>query len=651
MKRALSSFATLLLRFVLVAAAALGLAPAAMAQSTVTVSQTTTGTINNTTTCTAPLVRNFNVTNTFTVADVNIGILVTHTWRGDLQITLQSPNGTRVQLVNGDINNINGDNFNVLLDDAAAQVVNTDPPTGNHGTTAPPYQNTFRPNNPLTAFNGGPSNGTWRLEICDLFPSADNGSFRRADLTLTSVPPNFADLSLSKTVIGAAPVSGGSVTWRLTVNNRTGSTQQANGVAVTDNLPAGFVFTSASGTGSFDPATGVWTVGSVPVGQSRSIDITGTINASAGAVITNTAEITASSAPDSDSTPGNGVTTEDDYATVSFTVAGARVAGVPPALSCPAGTVFFDWDPLTWTPGSTNNSYPLSTLGSIGFSLTNPGVWLNNAGLGGQSPNLQTVIDGGVPGQRTLVQLVDLPNISSRVVTTIALPQVMQGAQFSLYDVDFGANQFADAVTVEGRLAGATVLPVLTNGVANYTIANSAFGDGVADNDSADGTVVVTFNSPIDTIIIRYGNHSLAPADPGQQAIAVSDITLCHPVTTLNVTKTSTVLSDPVNGTTNPKAMPGALVQYCVTVTNSGTVAATTVIATDTLPAGTTYVAGSLRSGTTCANANTVEDDNNSGADESDPFGASHAAGTVIGIAPNLPASQTFAFRFQATID
>ena len=422
-------------------------------------------------------------------------------------------------------------------------------------------------------------------------------------------------------------------------------------MAVTDTLPAGFVFASASGTGAFNPATGVWTVGSVPVGQSRSIDITGTVNASAGAVITNTAEITASSVPDSDSTPGNGITTEDDYAAVSFTVAGTRVAGVPPALSCPAATVFFDWDPLTWTPGSTNNSYPLSTLGSIGFSLTNPGVWLNNAGLGGQSPNLQTVVNGGVLGQQTLVQLVDLPDVSSRVVTTIALPQVMQGAQFSLYDVDFGASQFADAVTVEGRLAGATVLPVLTNGVANYTIANSAFGDGVANNDSADGTVVVTFNSPIDTIIIRYGNHSLAPANPGQQAIAVSDIILCHPVTTLNVSKTSTVLSDPVNGTTNPKAMPGALVQYCVTVTNSGTVAATTVIATDTLPAGTSYVAGSLRSGTTCASANTVEDDNNSGADESDPFGASHTTGTVIGIAPNLPASQTFAFRFQATID
>lgn len=640
--------AALVARCLLLIAAAGGFSTAAMAQTSVTVSQTTTGNINNTTTCTTPLVRNFNVTSAFTVTDVDIGVLITHTRRGDLRITLQSPNGTRVQLVNGPGTGTTGDNFNVLLDDAATQVVNTDSPTRNHGTSAPPYQNTYAPNNAFSAFNGGPSNGTWRLEICDLVPSSQNGSFRRADLTLTAP---FADLSLAKTIVGSVPASGGSLTWRLSVTNSASSTQAANSVVVTDLLPAGIVFTSASGTGSYDPVTGQWTVGSIPIGQTRSIDIIGVVNASAGAQITNTAEITSSSVTDSDSTPGNGNTAEDDYASSSFTVAGARVAGVPPALSCPAGTVLFDWDPLVWTAGSTSNSYPLSTLGSISFSLTNPGLWLNNASLGGQSPNLQNVVNGGVTGQNTLIQLVDLPDLSARVVTTIALPKVMQGARFSLYDVDFGASQFADTVTVEGRLAGATVLPVLTNGVANYVIANSAFGDAAAGNNSADGTVVVTFNDPIDTIIIRYGNHSTAPANPGQQAIALTDITFCHPVTTLEVSKMSTVVSDPVNGTTNAKAMPGALVRYCITVANTGTVSATTVIATDTLPGDVTFAANSLRTGTSCASATTVEDDNGSGGDESDPYGASHSAGTVIGIAANLPDGQTFAFQFDATVN
>lgn len=642
---------SLIVRLALLLLAAIGFAPAAMAQSAVTVSNTTTGTINNTTTCTSPLVRNFSVTSTFTVADVNIGILATHSYRGDMQITLQSPNGTRVQIVNGEINSIDGNNFNVLLDDAATQVVNTDAASGNHSTTAPPYQNTFRPNNALSAFNGGPMNGTWRLEICDLFPSSDNGAFQRADLTLQPMPANIADLSLTKTLIGATPTSGGNVTWRLAVTNSGTSSQSASGVAVTDTLPDGFVFTSASGTGTFNAATGVWTVGAIGIGQTRTIDITGSINASAGATITNSAEVTSSSVLDPDSTPGNGITTEDDYATHSFVVAGARVAGVPPVLSCPAGTVVFDWDPLTWTPGSTSNSYPLSTLGSVAYSLTNPGVWVNNATYGGQSPALQSVANGGFTGQRGLMLLANQANRSAVVTATVTLPNVMQGAQFRVFDVDFAAGQFADRLVIEGRLAGATVLPTLTNGVSNYTISNTAYGDGASADASADGNIVVTFSGPIDTIIFRYGNHSAAPVDPGQQGIILGDVTYCHPTTTLDVQKTSTVLSSPIAGATNPKAIPGSVMEYCVTVTNSGTVPATAVTATDTLPAGVTYVAGSLTTGNTCATATTAEDDNNTGADETNPFGASFNAGTATGTAPSLAAGATFAFKMRATVN
>jgi uncharacterized repeat protein (TIGR01451 family) len=239
----------------------LAFAQPVMAQSTSTFSNTTTGTVNGTNTCAAPLVRNFSVGSNFSIADVNIGILTTHTWRGDLQFTLQSPSGTRVQLTNGDTQNTSGDNFNVLLDDSAAQLVNTDSPTGNHSTSAPPYQNTFRPRNLLSAFNGENSAGTWRLEICDLFPSADNGSFRRADLYLTSAPSNYADLSLTKVLVGSPPVQGGTATWRLTVTNEAISPSTANNVVVRDTFPGGFSFSSSSGDGSFNSTTRDWSVG------------------------------------------------------------------------------------------------------------------------------------------------------------------------------------------------------------------------------------------------------------------------------------------------------------------------------------------------------------------------------------------------------
>ncbi|MBU6206349.1 MAG: DUF11 domain-containing protein [Alphaproteobacteria bacterium] len=71
----------------------------------------------------------------------------------------------------------------------------------------------------------------------------------------------------------------------------------------------------------------------------------------------------------------------------------------------------------------------------------------------------------------------------------------------------------------------------------------------------------------------------------------------------LSVTKLVTVLSDPINGTTSPKNIPGATEHYCITLSNTGTMPATNVGANDPLPTNVTFVAGSLLGGTTCANA------------------------------------------------
>jgi uncharacterized repeat protein (TIGR01451 family) len=52
----------------------------------------------------------------------------------------------------------------------------------------------------------------------------------------------------------------------------------------------------------------------------------------------------------------------------------------------------------------------------------------------------------------------------------------------------------------------------------------------------------------------------------------------------LTVDKTSTVISDPINNTTDPKAIPGAIVEYTITVTNAaGAATATSITVTDSL--------------------------------------------------------------------
>lgn len=62
----------------------------------------------------------------------------------------------------------------------------------------------------------------------------------------------------------------------------------------------------------------------------------------------------------------------------------------------------------------------------------------------------------------------------------------------------------------------------------------------------------------------------------------------------LTVTKTATVISDPIS-ISNPKAIPGAVIQYSILVTNtSTTTGANAVTVGDNIPANTTFVPGSI---------------------------------------------------------
>lgn len=113
----------------------------------------------------------------------------------------------------------------------------------------------------------------------------------------------------------------------------------------------------------------------------------------------------------------------------------------------------------------------------------------------------------------------------------------------------------------------------------------------------------------------------------------------------LTVSKTSKLISDPFNLTTNPKAIPGAVIEYCVAVSNgAGGVTATNVEVTDVLSADTTYdgTFGIFVDGT-------VDGSNECQADGTP--GGGHAAGTVTGSLSDIAAAQTRTLYFRATIN
>lgn len=591
--------------------------------------------------CPATVNRTFSVGSSYEVGDVDIGILLDHTYRRDLEITLTSPTGTIVTLM--DFVGGGANNLNVRFDDEAtggtiASHTSSDPLT-------PIYNSTKIPQNSLSAFDGEDAQGTWTLRICDQ-QGIDVGSFRQADLYITQLPP-FADLSLTKS-FGATSSNSG--TYSLSVTNSTISALTATGVTVSDTLPSGVSLTGISGTGTY--SGGVWTLGTaIAPGQTVSIELSVTITATSG-TITNSAEIRSSTAFDSDSTPNNGVTSEDDYASVSFT-AGTRLPGYVPPLTnvCPiSNQLQFSWgSPTTWNPsGSLYETYTVTGIGEIEFTIAEPPGGFTNS-----TPEITTSnTGGGAAGTRALYFFMNNGNETHSSSTTLELPTAVPGLQFTIFDIDFGNNQFTDMVTVTGEFDGATVLPTLSNNTANYISGNSAIGDGSSSGTQEFGNVVVTFTSPVDSVTIVYGNYQpTTPTSSGNQAMSIHDFTFCKPETTISITKLSEVLNDPISPADKWKRIPDATVQYCLFISNSGSGTAENVTVTDNLVGSFTYIAESMNSGANCDSANTFEDDDSSDGTETDDITASIAGSTITVTAEKIGPTDNFALTFRVTID
>lgn len=79
----------------------------------------------------------------------------------------------------------------------------------------------------------------------------------------------------------------------------------------------------------------------------------------------------------------------------------------------------------------------------------------------------------------------------------------------------------------------------------------------------------------------------------------VDDLCFSSAPPDIDVQKSSVIISDPVNGTTNPKAIPGAIIRYTITVENTGAGVPDggTLVVTDELPADTTMFVGNLGGG------------------------------------------------------
>ncbi|MEV8629662.1 hypothetical protein [Streptomyces sp. NPDC051079] len=110
-----------------------------------------------------------------------------------------------------------------------------------------------------------------------------------SDEAVTVVRP-AADLDVTKAADDTTVTVGQTVAYRVSVHNAGPS--PATGVTVTDRLPDGLVFLSADASrGTYDPGTGQWSVGDLPVGGRATLTLRA--KATRTGLITNTASVTA----------------------------------------------------------------------------------------------------------------------------------------------------------------------------------------------------------------------------------------------------------------------------------------------------------------------------------------------------------------------
>ena len=179
--------------------------------------------------------------------------------------------------------------------------------------------------------------------------------------------------------------------------------------------------------------------------------------------------------------------------------------------------------------------------------------------------------------------------------------------------------------------------------VAGVTLTATAFNAGTA---GTQGTLVTNdngtanANGTMETVFADAAGATDAAADG--KFSARDDYTVL--AAQLTVTKVSKIISDPINGTTNPKMIPGATVEYCIQVANAaGGAAATSVAISDPLPSQTTYDStyGIFLNGTVTGGVCNTDG----------TAGGSFSAGTVSGTLASVAAGSTRTLYFRTTIN
>ena len=395
------------------------------------------------------------------------------------------------------------------------------------------------------------------------------------------------------TVSGPGTVIDPTVTWTVSfVNN---GKDPASAFILTDKLPPGATFVSASNGGTFDAQTGLvtWNLGSLPPGVGGSVTVTvklpapGTYPDSAGATFTqNNMPLTATSNIVNTLYPPVGLVlvvdgpslTASPQVTYQITwtntgMATAQQAVVSSAL--PLGTTFVGASTggtqvngvVTWNVGDV----PAGASGTVSFTviLPKPGTYTEVA---------TADFMAGMPMKSTSNIVTTIYRTPPLQIVASAPPTTLQpSATFTLTYTNTGVDPISNLVLYDMLLPGETFVSATSGGMAQSGLVTWNLGT-LAPGATASVSVSVTLASP--GTYVNQGSATYTALSTPLQAQS-------------NVTSTEYLKPGLMVTVSGPPQTSTPTVTYTVTATNTGNTPAVGVVLTDPLPPGTTFVSAS----------------------------------------------------------
>ncbi|MDO6760812.1 gliding motility-associated C-terminal domain-containing protein [Tamlana sp. 2_MG-2023] len=488
----------------------------------------------------------------------------------------------------------------------------------------------------------------------DSVPGNDDANEDDQDSVLLTPVAAAADLELTKTEVNGntSPVVGTQITFEIVVTNN--GPNFTTGVEVTDLLPQGFTFDSFSATaGTYNQATGLWTVGGILNGASQTLLIDAIVNAPTGTAgeYLNTAQVSASDVPDTDSTPGNDAPLEDDQdfvlitpidiiadLSLSKTVVNNNTSPVVGEQITFEITLTND-GPNTATDVEVSDLLP-SGFDYVSYSATS-GTYTPSTGLW----NVGIITDGDT--QTLLVDAIVMPSTGTTDeylnISEVTASDILDSDSTPGNNVPTEDDQDSILITPQPEISDLSLVKTVTNGNTSPLVGDQiTFQITVTNDGPQDATGVevtdllpsgfdyISYSSTegmydvstgiwslgtiisgtteillVDVLVKQTGgftniaevtasNMSDPDSTPGNNILSEDDqdsltITPVQPSADLSLSKTV------ASGNTSP--LVGSQIAFQIEVTNDGPQDATGVEITDLLPTGYTYVSSITSSG------------------------------------------------------